>query len=217
MAMTVTNNLNAYATGGIYATGNAKQAAESKKSDETAITAEKNESQKDKAAEYYSYLQKNYDCVRDGKVSISGSYLKECASNSEKAKSLEEDLALYKELSESGRINAEANARALGGRLISYEETWSYDSKGNLTVTAQSTVVSGDPAKEAAEKKAAEEEKAKKKQEKKLAEKKAEDKQAEKKADNKEEKEQLMEKLIISKTPITTVSAAYHPPFDQSV
>ena len=45
----------------------------------------------DKVADYYSYLQKNFDCVKNGSVAISGSYLKECANNPEKAKELEEE------------------------------------------------------------------------------------------------------------------------------
>lgn len=32
----------------------------------------------DSVSDYYSYLQKNYDCVKNGSVAISGSYLKEC-------------------------------------------------------------------------------------------------------------------------------------------
>ena len=35
----------------------------------------------DSVSDYYSYLQKNYDCVKNGSVAISGSYLKECARN----------------------------------------------------------------------------------------------------------------------------------------
>lgn len=176
MSMEITNNYNNYATS--YAAANGKkQVTEDKKAGAIGETAPT----RDKAADYYSNLQKNYECVRNGKVNISGSYLKECANDPEKAKQLESDLAFYKESYESGRKSAEANARALGARLVSYEETWSYDSKGNLTMMAQSTVVSGDPAKEAAEKKAAEEEKAKKKQEKKLAEEKNKERIEEKK------------------------------------
>ena len=51
----------------------------------------------DSVSDYYSYLQKNYDCVKNGSVAISGSYLKECARNPEKAKELEENLSFFKE------------------------------------------------------------------------------------------------------------------------
>lgn len=33
----------------------------------------------DGVSDYYSYLQKKYDCVKNGSVAISGAYLKECA------------------------------------------------------------------------------------------------------------------------------------------
>lgn len=216
MSMEITNNYNNYATS--YAAANSKkQVTEDKK----AGTAGEAASTRDKVADYYSNLQKKYDCVKNGKVSISGSYLKECANDPEKAKQLESDLAFYKESYESGRKNAEANARSLGARLESYEETWSYDSKGNLTMMAQSTVVSGDPAKEAAEKKAAEEEKAKKKQEKKLAEEKTKERIEEKKKAEKAEQEKAAEKLQEEK-PIEVLSKTkpddfYRPGIDVSV
>ena len=52
----------------------------------------------DSVSDYYSYLQKNYDCVKNGSVAISGSYLKECARNPEKAKELEENLSFSKKV-----------------------------------------------------------------------------------------------------------------------
>ncbi len=52
----------------------------------------------DSVSDYYSYLQKNYDCVKNGSVAISGSYLKECARNPEKAKELEENLFFSKKV-----------------------------------------------------------------------------------------------------------------------
>ena len=51
----------------------------------------------DSVSDYYSYLQKNYDCVKNGSVAISGSYLKECAKNPGKAKELEEKVRERKE------------------------------------------------------------------------------------------------------------------------
>lgn len=95
----------------------------------------------DNVSEYYSYLQKNYDCVKNGSVAISGSYLKECAKNPEKAKELEENLSFFKEGYESGLKSAQANARAIGARLVNYSESWSIDSTGNVTMQASATVV----------------------------------------------------------------------------
>ena len=40
-----------------------------------------NKTVNDNVSDYYSYLQKNYDCVKNGNVAISGTYLKECAKN----------------------------------------------------------------------------------------------------------------------------------------
>ena len=70
----------------------------------------------DSVSDYYSYLQKNYDCVKNGSVAISGSYLKECAKNPQKAKELEENLSFFKEGYESGLKSAQANARAIAGK-----------------------------------------------------------------------------------------------------
>ncbi len=76
----------------------------------------------DSVSDYYSYLQKNYDCVKNGNVAISGSYLKECTKNPEKAKELKENLSFFKEGYESGLKSAQANARAIGARLVNYSE-----------------------------------------------------------------------------------------------
>ena len=96
----------------------------------------------DSVSDYYAYLQKNYDCVKNGNVAISGAYLKECAKNPEKAKELEENLSFFKEGYESGLKSAQANARAIGARLVNYSESWSIDSTGNVTMQASATVVS---------------------------------------------------------------------------
>ena len=52
-------------------------------------------------------------------MAISGSYLKECARNPEKA-----------------------NARAIGAGVVNYSESWSIDSTGNITMMASTTVTS---------------------------------------------------------------------------
>lgn len=93
-------------------------------------------------SDYYSYLAKKYDCVKNGNVAISGAYLKECMENADKAKELEENLAFYKESYKSGYESAKANARAIGARLTNYSESWSIDSTGNIVMQASTTVVS---------------------------------------------------------------------------
>lgn len=105
-------------------TGNAKSAVSSSVSD------------------YYSYLAKKYDCVKNGNAAISGAYLKECVKDADKAKELEETLAFYKESYKRGYESAKANARTIGARLTNYSESWSIDSTGNVVMQASATVVS---------------------------------------------------------------------------
>ena len=97
---------------------------------------------KDVVSDYYSYLQKNYDCVKNGSVTISGAYLKECAKNPDKAKELEKNLAFFKEGYERGLKSAKANAKTIGARLVNYSESWSIDNTGNITMMASATVTS---------------------------------------------------------------------------
>ncbi len=139
----------------------------------------------DSVSDYYSYLQKNYECVKNGNVAISGSYLKECAKNPEKAKELEENLSFFKEGYERGLKSAQANARAIGARLTNYSESWSIDSTGNVTMQASVTVVSDTKGwKELAEER-----------EEKLKEKKEKAEQEEKLKEQKEEKQEQLDKL----------------------
>lgn len=95
-----------------------------------------------KVSDYNAYLSKNYDCVKNGSVAISGSYLQQCANDSEKAKELEETLSLYNDIRDRGYTNAKQNAQRLGARLVSYSESWSIDNTGNVTMTASTTVTS---------------------------------------------------------------------------
>lgn len=118
-------------------------------------------------------------------MAISGSYLKECANNPEKAKELEENLSFFKEGYESGLKSAQANARAIGARLVNYSESWSIDSTGNITMQASATVVTDTKGwKEFAEER-----------EEKLKEKKEKEEQEEKLKEQKEEKQEPLEKL----------------------
>lgn len=136
-------------------------------------------------ADYYSHLSKNYDCVKNGNVAISGSYLKQCANDSDKAKELEENLAFYKESYKSGYESAKTNAQALGARLVSYSESWSIDSTGNVTMQTSTTVTSDTKGwKELKEE-----------QEERLKEKREKEKQEEKVKEKKEEQQEQLEKL----------------------
>ena len=160
----------------------------------------------DNVSDYYSYLQKNYDCVKNGSVAISGSYLKECAKNPEKAKELEESLAYFKEGYENGLKSAQANARAIGARVVNYSESWSIDSTGNITMMASTTVTSDSGVK--GWKELAEE------REEKLKEKKEQERTEEKRKEQKEQEEELLEKIQVSAQPVTVISDAYHKPVD---
>ena len=160
----------------------------------------------DNVSDYYSYLQKNYDCVKNGSVEISGSYLKECAKNPEKAKELEESLAYFKEGYENGLKSAQANARAIGARVVNYSESWSIDSTGNITMMASTTVTSDSGVK--GWKELAEE------REEKLKEKKEQERTEEKRKEQKEQEEELLEKIQISAQPVSVISDAYHKPVD---
>ena len=160
----------------------------------------------DNVSDYYSYLQKNYDCVKNGSVAISGSYLKECAKNPEKAKELEESLAYFKEGYENGLKSAQANARAIGARVVNYSESWSIDSTGNITMMASTTVTSDSGVK--GWKELAEE------REEKLKEKKEQERAEEKRKEQKEQEEERLEKIQVSAQPTTVISDAYHKPVD---
>lgn len=174
----------------VYESTYAAQKNEAAKKSETqeAASAQTENTKKagtDSVSDYYSYLQKNYDCVKNGSVAISGSYLKECANNPEKAKELEENLSFFKEGYESGLKSAQANARAIGARLVNYSESWSIDSTGNITMQASATVVTDTKGwKELAEER-----------EEKLKEKKEKAEQEEKLKEQKEEKQEQLENL----------------------
>ena len=162
-----------------------------KKAETKETTAAQSESVKNsasnKTSDYYSYLSKNYDCVKKGNVAISGSYLRQCANDSEKAKELEENLSLYNELHEKGYENAKQNAQKIGARLVSYSESWSIDSKGNISATTSTTVTIDNGTKSQKELREEREER--------LKEKKEEAKKAENAKAEKEEKQEQLEKL----------------------
>lgn len=139
----------------------------------------------DKVSAYNSYLSKNYDCVKNGNVAISGSYLRQCANDPKKAKELEENLSLYNEIRDKGYASAKQNAQRLGARLVNYSESWSIDSTGNITMTVSTTVTSDTKGwKELKEE-----------QKERLKEKKEKAEQEEKIKEQKEKKQEQLEKL----------------------
>lgn len=90
------------------------------------------------ASDYYSYLQKNYDCMSKGNVTISGEYLRKCSGDSQKAKELEDFLKRIPELEKRGYEQLSAQNRGLGGTVTYYQQTWSIGRDGSI----QSTVYS---------------------------------------------------------------------------
>lgn len=118
-------------------------------------------------------------------MAISGSYLQQCANDSEKAKELEETLSLYNDIRDRGYANAKQNAQRLGARLVSYSESWSIDNTGNVTMTASTTVTSDTKGwKELKEE-----------QEERLKEKKEKEEQEENLKTQKEERQEQLDKL----------------------
>lgn len=173
------------------------------------VNSSPNASAKDRTSDYYSYLQKKYDCVKNGNVTLSGAYVKECANNPQKAKELEESLAFFKQSYESGYQSAKANARSIGARLDNYSESWSIDSTGNITMMASATVTTDTGTKDWKELQEERQEKLKEKKE-------EEKKQEERLQEKKETQKQIDERLMI-KADKNGISDAYHKPIDISV
>lgn len=84
---------------GTYATqkNNAVKKAEAREA-ASAQAREAKDAMEKATSDYYSYLQKNYDCMSNGNVTISSAYLKKCSGDSEKAKELEDFLKRIPEL-----------------------------------------------------------------------------------------------------------------------
>lgn len=187
MAVTrIGNNYNVYES---TSTPQKNEAAKKAETKENAATQAENtkKSASDKVSDYYSYLQKKYDCVKNGSVAISGSFLRQCANDPEKADYLEENLALFKDLYKQGYESAKQNAQRLGGRLVSYSESWSIDSKGEITMMSSTTVTVDNGTKSQKELREEREER--------LKEKREEAKKAEKIKAQREEEQERLEKL----------------------
>ena len=97
----------------------------------------------DNVSGYYSYLQKNYDCMSNGNVSISSEYLKKCSGNSAKAKELEDFLKKIPELEKQGYEQLSAQNKALGGTVTYYQQTWMINKDGSIQSTVYSVTETG--------------------------------------------------------------------------
>ena len=126
---------------------------------ESTYAAQKNEAAKKEAApaqagkakdtgekavsDYYSYLQKNYDCMSKGNVTVSSEYLKKCSGDSKKAKELEDFLKKIPELEKQGYEQLSAQNKALGGTVTYYEQTWMVGKDGSIQSTVYSVTETG--------------------------------------------------------------------------
>lgn len=96
-----------------------------------------------KVSDYYSYLQKNYDCLSKGNLTISGEYLEKCAGNSAKAKELEDFLKKIPELEKQGYEELAARNKALGGTVTQYQQSWMINKDGSIQSTVYSVTETG--------------------------------------------------------------------------
>ena len=174
--MEITNSYNAYE--GAYAMQ--KNGATKKTEAKEQQATQTGYATKQSASDYNSYLQKTYDCVKNGNVSISSAYIGKCASDPEEAKKLQENLSLFKKIYNQGYKSAQKAAAANGGTLTDYSETWSIDENGNISAVVHTTVRSESLNKS---KGSGQADWLKKLQEKKKEERLAEKKRAEKKAE----------------------------------
>ena len=169
---------------------------------------------KEKAAsDYYSYLQKNYDCMSNGNVTISSAYLKNCSGDSAKAKELEEFLKKIPELEKQGYEQLSAQNKALGGTVTYYRQTWMVNKDGSIQSTVYSVTETEMTNAERTKKSMDErlkKRKEKKEEEKKAEEKKAEEKKAEKAEEKKEEKAEQAEKPEVDTEKISVPEAPGH-------
>lgn len=94
-------------------------------------------------SDYYSYLQKNYDCMSGGNVTISSAYLKKCSGDSSKAKELEDFLKKIPELEKQGYEQLSTQNKAMGGTVTYYQQTWMVNKDGSIQSTVYSVTETG--------------------------------------------------------------------------
>ncbi len=168
-------------------------------------------------SDYYSYLQKNYDCMSNGSVAISSAYLKKCSDDPAKAKELEDFLKKIPELEKQGYEQLSAQNKALGGKVTYYQQTWMVHKDGSIQSTVYSVTETGMTNAEKMKKsmdERLEKQKEKKEKTEKAEEKKVEkeEKAEEKKADKVKQGEKLdggMEKVAVSGALGTEITIKY--------
>lgn len=114
-----------------------------KKEAGTALTGNVKDSEEKTVSDYDSYLQKNYDCMSKGNVTISREYLKKCSGDSKKAKELENFLKKIPELEKQGYEQLSAQNKALGGTVTYYQQTWMIHKDGSIQSTVYSVTETG--------------------------------------------------------------------------
>lgn len=186
------------------------EAAKKAETKDTASAQAGNMKQAGGISDYYVYLQKNYDCMSKGNITISGEYLKECSDNSAKAKELEDFLKKIPELEKQGYEQLSAQNKALGGTVTYYQQTWMIHKDGSIQSTVYSVTETDMTNAERMKKNM--EERLEKQKEKKEEEEKVKDKkekeEEEKVKDEKNKKVQQAEKLNGNTEKISVLKAA---------
>ena len=144
--MTITDINNQYNNRyqGANVSQNSGTAGKTEMGDAASAQAENTKNTAQKAVtDYYSYLQKNYDSMSKGHVTISSEYLKKCFSDSTKAKELEDFLKKIPELEKQGYEQLSAQNRALGGTVTYYQQTWMINKDGSIQGTVYSVTETG--------------------------------------------------------------------------
>lgn len=188
------------------------------------------------ASDYYSYLQKNYDCLSKGNVTISREYLKKCSGDSQKAEELEDFLKKIPELEKQGYEQLSAQNKALGGTVTYYQQTWMVNKDGSIQSTVYSVTETGMTNAERMKKsmdERLEKQKDKKEEEEKVQERKEEKAEQAEKLDGGTEKVSVLEapgqeitvKFVEAESELAAkammqkekLEDAYHPKFDMNV
>ncbi len=129
---------------GTYATQKNEAAKKAETKDTASAQAGNTKGTEEKAvSDYYSHLQKNYDCMSKGNVTISSGYLKKCSGDSKKAKELEDFLKKIPELEKQGYEQLSAQNKALGGTVTYYSQTWTVNKDGSIQSTVYSVTETG--------------------------------------------------------------------------
>ncbi len=127
MAMEIDSN---YRNG--YVNSYAAEKTNGGSSEKIAVVKSEKKDSSQRTVDYYSELQKKFDCMKSGNVSISGKYLQQCAGDAKKAKELEDFLQKIPELEKQGYEQLSAQNAALGGKVTFYQQTWMINEDGSV-------------------------------------------------------------------------------------